>query len=193
MLPVYQYPFATAIVTHVMRDDTRNVTDEFRGVPTSDVKSILDQRRNSLQIAVENLERDFNMGTIIRNANAFNVSVIHVIGRKQWNKRGAMGTDHYMNIQYHPTVDDFVKTVGGNQIIGIDNIDGSVSMGGQKLPSNSILVFGSEGAGLSKEMIGACSKIVAIEQFGSTRSVNVGVASGIAMYAWIQQNVLASE
>lgn len=193
MFLVYQYLFVTAIVTHAMRDDTRNVIDEFRGVPTDDIKSMLDQRRNSLQIAVENLERDFNMGTIIRNANAFNVSTIHVIGRRQWNKRGAMGTDHYMNIQYHSTVDDFVKNVGGNQIIGIDNIEGSVPMGGQKLSSNSILVFGSEGAGLSKEMIDACSKVVAIEQFGSTRSVNVGVASGIAMYVWIQQNVLASE
>lgn len=173
-----------------MQEDKRNVADEFRGMSVDAIKAELDKRRQPLQIAVENLSRDFNMGTIVRNANAFNVSMIHIIGRKQWNKRGAMVTDRYMNITYHPTVTDFLAAVSGHAIIGIDNIDGSVPLGQTKLPKNAVLVFGSEGDGLSDEMITKCEKLVAIEQFGSTRSVNVGVASGIAMYTWLQQHVL---
>lgn len=173
-----------------MSEDKRNVTDEFRGMTVEEIKDVLDTRRQPLQIAVENVSRDFNMGTIVRNANAFNVSMIHVVGRKQWNKRGAMVTDRYMNITYHPTVADFVAAVPDCSIIGIDNIDGSQPLASVKLPQNAVLVFGSEDDGLSQEMIDACEQVVAIEQFGSTRSVNVGVASGIAMYAWLQQHVL---
>ena len=173
-----------------MTTDKRNVSDEFKDMSVEDIKKILDTRRHTLQIAVENLERDFNMGTIIRNANAFNVSTVHVIGRRQWNKRGAMATDLYMEVKYHPTIDAFLNEVRGSHIIGIDNIENSESLASCSLPKNSVLVFGSEGPGLSKEMASACEKIVAIEQFGSTRSVNVGVASGIVMYSWIHQHVL---
>jgi tRNA G18 (ribose-2'-O)-methylase SpoU len=130
------------------------------------------------------------MGTIVRTANAFNVSKIHVVGRRQWNKRGAMVTDRYMNIEYHASVLDFAKATEGSMIIGVDNIENSNPLSQVMLPENSVLVFGSEGAGLSKEMINACAQLVEIEQFGSTRSINVGVAAGIVMYAWLQQNVL---
>lgn len=170
--------------------DTRNVTDEFRDMSVEDIKSSLDTRRQTLEIAVENLERDFNMGTIVRNANAFNVGKIHIVGRKQWNKRGAMMTDKYMNLEYHATVADFQASVADKAIIGIDNIEGSHPLSQTDLPENAVLVFGSEGDGLSDEMIAICEQLIAIEQFGSTRSVNVGVASGIAMYAWLQQHVL---
>ena len=149
-----------------MIEDKRNVVDEFRGMEVDEIKAVLDTRRQPLQIAVENVTRDFNMGTIVRNANAFNVSTIHVVGRKQWNKRGAMVTDKYMNIMYHVTVADFVKAVGNTHIIGIDNIDGSQPLAKVELPENAVLVFGSEGDGLSQEMINACEKLVAIEQFG---------------------------
>lgn len=173
-----------------MDEDKRNVTDEFRGMSVEEIKAILDTRRQPLQIAVENVSRDFNMGTIVRNANAFNISTVHIVGRRQWNKRGAMVTDRYMNIVYHPTVADFVAAVSDATIIGVDNVDGSQPLAGTRLPQHAVLVFGSEGDGLSQEMIEACETLVAIEQFGSTRSVNVGVASGIAMYAWLQQHTL---
>jgi tRNA G18 (ribose-2'-O)-methylase SpoU len=174
-----------------MTEDKRNVTDEFRGQSVDAIKEMLDARRNQLEIAVENLERDFNMGTIVRNANAFNIAKVHVIGRKQWNKRGAMATDLYMNVYYHPTVQDFLVAVKGKTVVGVDNIPGSVNLGATELPRECVLVFGAEGPGLSDEMAAACEKIIAIEQFGSTRSVNVGVASGIAMYAWVQRHVLS--
>lgn len=170
--------------------DTRNVVDKYRGMTVEAIKADLDTSRHSLHIAIENLERDFNIGTIVRNANAFNVSAVHIIGRKQWNKRGAMVTDRYMNMYYHPTVADFVASVNGHTIIGVDNIEGSQPITASDLPIDTVMVFGSEGPGLSEEMIAACENIVAIEQFGSTRSVNVGVASGIAMYLWLQRHML---
>ena len=170
--------------------DTRNVTDEFKGMSVDSIKAILDGRRNGLQIAIENIERDFNMGTIVRTANAFNVSTIHIVGRRQWNKRGAMVTDRYMNIEYHAGIQGFMSATEGSVIVGVDNIDGSHPLSQTALPKNTVLVFGSEGAGLSHTMIAKCQQLVAIEQFGSTRSINVGVAAGVVMYEWLRQHVL---
>lgn len=170
--------------------DTRNVIDEYRGMSVADIKAALDTKRQRFHVAVENLERDFNAGTIIRNANAFNAEAVHFIGKRQWNKRGAMATDHYMNIFYHLTVTEFLAATRGRRIIGVDNVKGSTPLAQAVLPLDAVLVFGSEGNGLSDLMIQACENIVAIEQFGSTRSVNVGVASGIVMYAWLQKNTL---
>lgn len=170
--------------------DTRNVLDIYRDMPVDAIVADLDTHRSELEIAVENLERDFNMGTIIRNANAFNVKKVHIIGRRQWNKRGAMKTDAYLHIQYHASVEAFVAEMQrcDRSIIAIDIVPDAVPLGSTLLPRDAVLVFGSEGAGLSPELLAVAQQTIMIEQFGSTRSVNVGVASGIAMYAWIQQH-----
>lgn len=173
-----------------MQNDSRNVIDDFKGLPTQDIKRQLDKRRVSLEIAIENLERDFNMGTIVRTANAFNVNKIHVIGRRQWNKRGAMKTDAYMNVVYHASVDEFMSNMAQKQVIAVDIVDDAKPLFEVSLPENAVLVFGSEGAGLSEQILQVAAQVVMIEQFGSTRSINVGVAAGITMYAWMQQNVL---
>jgi tRNA G18 (ribose-2'-O)-methylase SpoU len=175
----------------IAQGDTRNVVDEFRNMTVDAIKAELDTRRHPLQIAIENYQHDFNIGTIVRNANAFNVSAVHIIGRRHWNRRGAMVTDRYMHVYHHSSVEEFTTAVHDVPIIGVDNIPGSQPLASVRLPENAVLVFGGEGPGLSEEMIAVCQSIVAIEQFGSTRSVNVGVASGIVMYSWIQQHVLA--
>lgn len=172
--------------------DTRNVVDKYRHQPVEAIKADLDTSRSELEIAIENLERDFNMGTIVRTANAFNVKRIHVIGRRQWNKRGAMVTDAYMHIEYHASVDDFVKAMNeaSKTIIAMDIVDGAVELHSYPLPLNTVLVFGAEGPGISPELLEKSEAVVCVEQFGSTRSINVGVAAGIAMYAWVQQHRL---
>lgn len=172
--------------------DTRNVIDKYRHQSVEDIVDDLDTSRSELEVAIENLERDFNMGTIVRNANAFNVRKVHVIGRRQWNKRGAMKTDAYLHIEYHATPAEFFSRMQaeGKEVIAMDIVDGSVPLGTVTLPANAVLVFGAEGPGLSDELLNGASKVVNIEQFGSTRSVNVGVASGIAVYAWVQQHRL---
>jgi tRNA G18 (ribose-2'-O)-methylase SpoU len=172
--------------------DNRNVLDKYHYWTVAAIKADLDETRQDLEIAIENLQRDYNMGTIVRCANAFNVRKVHIIGRKQWNKRGAMVTDLYMNIQYHDDVTAFEEAMNkaGREIIAIDIVEGAKALSEAKLPQNAVMVFGAEGPGLSKELLAKAKQVVMIEQFGSTRSVNVGVAAGIAMYSWMQQHSL---
>lgn len=159
-------------------------------MPLEQIVADLDKKGTGLEIAIENLERDFNMGTIVRTANAFGVRRLHIIGRRQWNKRGAMATDKYLHITYHSSINDFLATIQGKTLIAFDNVPGSTNLSQAALPKNAVLLFGAEGPGISDELLGRADQIVAIEQFGSTRSINVGVAAGIAMYAWLRQNYL---
>jgi tRNA G18 (ribose-2'-O)-methylase SpoU len=170
--------------------DTRNVIDKYRYWTVEAIKADLDKTRIDLHIAIENWQHDINIGTIVRNANAFNVAAVHIIGKRHWNRRGAMVTDAYMHIYHHPSVEHFVRAMHERTIIAVDNVPGSVPLAETQLPSNAVLVFGGEGPGLSQEMIDASSELVAIEQLGSTRSVNVGVASGIMLYEWARQHKL---
>lgn len=174
------------------RGDQRNVLDKYRYWKVEAIKAHLDSTRFPLEIAIENISRDFNMGTIVRTANALNIHKIHVVGRKQWNKRGAMMTDVYMNIQYHESVELFVEAMkkDSRDIIAIDIIPGAIALSQAELPMHGVLVFGSEKEGVSTALQEAAKAVVHIEQFGSTRSVNVGVAAGIVMYEWVRRNIL---
>jgi putative RNA methyltransferase len=175
-----------------IQNDTRNVVDKYRGLTVDEIKSDLNKSRHSFHIAVENFQHDFNIGTIARNANAFNAAGIHIIGKKHWNRRGAMKTEAYMNVFHHKTVADFISWAKENGLIliAIDNQKGSKNLQDSELPKKSVLVFGNESDGLSNEMIKACKQMISIEQFGSTRSVNVGVASGILMYEFVRRNYI---
>ena len=176
----------------VVQNDTRNLTDEFKGLSVAEVKGQLDRRRLNFHVAIENFAHDFNIGTIARNANAFNAAGIHIIGRRHWNRRGAMKTETYMHVFHHQKVADFVDWARANDLhlIAIDNQTGAENLSETDLLQNSVLIFGNESDGLSAEMLAECEKMVAIEQFGSTRSVNVGVASGILMYEFARRNYL---
>lgn len=176
------------------QSDTRNVMDQFKGQAMADIIDQLDVSGSSLHIALENTERDFNMGTIVRTANACGVRHVHIIGRRQWNKRGAMMTDKYMHLHYYTNIGSFLVHMQqlGRRVVAVDNIAGSQPLGQYQLPEHTCLVFGQEGPGISAELAQAAEAIVAIEQFGSTRSLNVGVAAGIAMYVWLQQHRLGA-
>lgn len=171
-------------------EDTRNVINAYKGIPLEEIVADLDTNGTGLEIAIENLERDFNMGTIVRTANAFGVRQLHIIGSKQWNKRGAMMTDKYLHIAYHASAQEFMTAINTKTLIAFDNVPGCVNLAHAKLPKNAVLLFGAEGPGISDELLGKADTVVAIEQFGSTRSINVGVAAGIAMYTWLQHNYL---
>lgn len=170
--------------------DRRNVEDRYRYWTVAAIKVNLDNSRVDLHIAIENWQHDFNIGTIVRSANAFNVSAVHVIGKKHWNRRGAMVTDRYMTIYHHKTVTDFLTATSERTIIAVDNVAGATPLSGAALPKKAVLMFGGEGPGLSSELLNASDAVVAIEQLGSTRSVNVGVAAGIVMYEWLRRHEL---
>ena len=170
--------------------DTRNLVDKFKGLPIEDVKNSLASSAFEFHIAIENLQHDFNIGSIVRTANAFNVGGVHIVGKRHWNKRGAMSTEKYLTLYHHPDVADFERWVKSEKlrIVGIDNVEHSTLLGQSKLPKKCVLVFGQEGPGLSEDMLNLCKTVVAIEQYGSTRSVNVGAAAAIVMYEWVRRN-----
>ena len=173
--------------------DTRNLVDEYKGLPNEEVKDRLAEKRNSLEIAIENVDHDFNAGTIVRSANNFNVSRVHIVGRRKYNRRGAMCTDKYLEIVYWPSMEEFMadQRARKREVVAIENnVERAKPLGLKRFESHSTLVFGSEGNGISLELVNAADDVRYIESFGSTRSVNVGVAAGIAMYEWVRQNVI---
>jgi tRNA G18 (ribose-2'-O)-methylase SpoU len=166
--------------------DHRNVVDRYRYWRLEAIVADLDTRRSPLRVAIQNWEHDFNIGSMVRTANAFNVAGVHIVGRRRWNRRGAMVTDRYLHVEHHPDVDDFARWLAEHDYtaVGVDNLAGSTPLESTELPERACLVFGSEGPGLTEEMLAVCSSLVAITQYGSTRSLNAGAAAAIAMYAW---------
>jgi tRNA G18 (ribose-2'-O)-methylase SpoU len=170
--------------------DRRNVVDRYRYWSVEAIVADLDTRRFAFHVAIENWRHDLNIGTVVRNANAFGAAAVHIVGRRRWNRRGAMVTDRYVHVVHHPTVADLAAWAAGEDLplVGIDNVDGSVPLDAHPLPERCVLLFGQEGSGLSPDAESACSEVRDIPMFGSTRSVNAGVASGIAMHAWVREH-----
>lgn len=176
----------------VKNGDRRNVVDKYRYWTNEAIKADMQMHATDLEVAIENLSHDFNIGTVVRNANAFNVRRVHIIGRKQWNKRGAMVTNRYLEVLHHPTIEDFLRSMDVDyHLIAIDNQAGAQDLATSQLPQKSVLIFGSESDGISPELLARAEAMIQIEQLGSTRSVNVGVASGIVMYEWTRRHVFA--
>jgi tRNA G18 (ribose-2'-O)-methylase SpoU len=170
--------------------DRRNVTDRFRYWRREAIVEELDQYRHDFHVAIENWEHDLNIGTVVRNANAFLAAGVHIVGKKRWNRRGAMVTDRYQHVTHHPTIEDLLAWAATENlpVIGIDNLPGCVPLETTDLPKRCVLLLGQEGPGLSEPARQAVTKVCSIAQYGSTRSINAGVASGIAMHAWIRQH-----
>lgn len=170
--------------------DRRNVVDRYRYWRRDAVVADLDTRRNPFHVAIENWQHDFNIGTVVRNANAFLAAEVHIVGRRRWNRRGAMVTDRYQHVRYHPDVDALAAwaAVDGLPLVGIDLLPGSRSIVAAELPEACVFVLGQEGPGLSDRARQVCTTVLHIPQIGSTRSINAGVASGIAMYEWLRRH-----
>jgi tRNA G18 (ribose-2'-O)-methylase SpoU len=173
--------------------DRRNVVDRYRYWTVSAIVADLDRRRHPFHVAIENWQHDLNIGAVVRNANAFLAAAVHIVGRRRWNRRGAMVTDRYVHLQHHETVDDLAAWAAGAglPLIGIDNLPGAVSLLDAPMPRACVLLFGQEGPGLSPAARKAVVQVLSIPQFGSTRSINAGVASGIAMAEWIRRHAAA--
>jgi tRNA G18 (ribose-2'-O)-methylase SpoU len=174
------------------RGDRRNVVDRYRYWTVEAIVADLDARRHPFHVAIENWRHDMNIGTVVRNANAFGAAAVHIVGRRRWNRRGAMVTERYQHVEHHATIEDLVAWAAGQDLalVGIDNLPGSVPLETVALPRRCVLVFGQEGPGLSAAARAACAPVCSIAMFGSTRSINAGVASGIAMHTWVRQHAL---
>jgi tRNA G18 (ribose-2'-O)-methylase SpoU len=171
--------------------DTRNVVDKYRYWSMEAIVADLDSKRHSFHVAIENWQHDLNIGSIVRNANAFLAKEVHIIGNKRWNRRGAMVTDRYQHIRHHETVEEFITWAKSENlpIIALDNVPGCKKIEQYQLPEACVFLFGQEGPGLSEEAIKASDVVLEITQFGSTRSINASAAAAITMHAWVQQHV----
>ena len=171
-----------------MEEDTRNLIDEYKGLSNEQIFETLSAKRTPLEIAIENVEHDFNIGSIVRTANSFNVSTVHIIGRKKYNRRGAMCTDKYLKIIHHPTLEAFLETQKDRELVAIENnTDRAKDLHLKSFNKNTTLIFGSENNGITKELLEQAHDVRRIESFGSTRSINVGAAAAIAMYEYTRQ------
>ena len=170
--------------------DRRNVTDRYRYWTVEAIVADLDARRHPYHVAIENWTSDMNIGTVVRNANAFLAASVHVVGRRRWNRRGAMVTDRYQHVVHHDDIEGLAAWAAeaALPVVGIDNLPGSVPLESTDLPRTCVLLFGQEGPGLSAAARRACAMVCSIRQLGSTRSINAGVASGIAMHTWLTQH-----
>jgi tRNA G18 (ribose-2'-O)-methylase SpoU len=170
--------------------DTRNVVDAYRYWTREAIVADIDQRRHPLHIAIENFGNDANIGGVVRTANAFAVDTVHIVGRRRWNRRGAMVTDRYQRLQHHDTTAELLAFAAdaGLTVVAVDNVPGSVRLEHAQLPRDCLMIFGQEGPGITEEARLGASTTVSIAAFGSTRSINAAVAAGIAMHAWITQH-----
>ena len=172
--------------------DSRNVVDEFRYWSMDAIVAELDARRHPFHVAIENWQHDLNIGSIVRTANAFLAEAVHIVGRRRWNKRGAMVTDRYQHVIYHEDVAALVQWSREHAlpIVAVDNLPGAVPVDSAPLPERCILLFGQEGPGLTDDAVAAASSHVEIRQYGSTRSINAAAAAAIVMHEWVRQHAI---
>ena len=172
----------------LLRDgDARNVVDAYRYWTRAAIVADIDRRRHPLHIAIENFGNDANIGAVVRTANAFAVDTVHIVGRRRWNRRGAMVTDRYQRLRHHDTTAELLTFAAdaGLTVVAVDNVPGAVRLEHTALPRDCLLIFGQEGPGITDDARAGAAVTVSIAQFGSTRSINAAVAAGIAMHTWI--------
>ena len=175
----------------LLRDgDARNVVDAYRYWTRAAIIADIDRRRHPLHVAIENFGNDANIGGVVRTANAFAVDTVHIVGRRRWNRRGAMVTDRYQRLRHHDSTAELLEFAAeaGLEVVAVDNVPGSIPLEHAKLPRACLMIFGQEGPGITEEARLGSSATLSIAQFGSTRSINASVAAGIAMHAWIAQH-----
>ena len=165
--------------------DRRNVVDRYRYWSMAAIVADLDTRRHDFHVAIENWQHDFNIGTIVRTANAFLAKEVHIVGNRRC---GAMVTDRYQHLHYHPDATALAEHLAGQDVAlwGVDNLPGSLHLESAELPRRVCFLLGQEGPGLSEAAREACAATFSIAQFGSTRSINASVAAAVAMHAWVR-------
>lgn len=182
--PLHNPDFPDYIVGHT--GDRRNVIDHYKSWTDSAIRQDLQDRSIPLEVVAENFAYDFNIATVVRNANAFNARSVHIVGRKRWDKRGAVGTYNYTPVHHHEDPEVFYAGLRsrGFLIVAIDNVPGSHELQGFDWgsPRPLALIFGQESIGVSNISLAHADAVLRIEQYGSVRSLNVGVTSGIVIH-----------
>jgi len=164
-----------------------NVADHFKDKSVQEIKDILRATANPFAVCIENVIGDFNLGTILRNANALNAREVFYIGQKKTDRRSMVGVQNYTPITWLSSLDELIKLKERYVFVACDNVDGAVSISSYRFVPNTLLFIGEEGVGLTQQTLNLCQDTVYIPQQGSVRSFNAGVASGIIMYEYLRQ------
>lgn len=163
----------------------KNVHEFLQTLAVEEIKEYCQRRTIPHAVAMTHISGDFNLGTVVRNANFFGFEKVYYIGGgKQYDRRSTVGTHHYTPMEYYTTVDEFFKEINGiYSPIAVENNINYNCHDYHKFsyPNRTVLIFGEEQAGLSDDVLTRCSGIVTIPSEGSVRSLNVGTASGILM------------
>ena len=176
----------------LLRDgDRRNVVDRYRYWTLDAIVADLDTRRHGFHVAIENWQHDFNIGTIVRTANAFLAAEVHIVGNRRWNRRGAMVTDRYQHVRHHPDAASLAAYLHGlgdrrSGCSASTTCRARLHLETMELPRDVCFLFGQEGPGLSEQAREVCDGTFSIAQFGSTRSINASAAAAIAMHSWVR-------
>jgi tRNA G18 (ribose-2'-O)-methylase SpoU len=158
----------------------------------------LDTRRNNFSVLCCNLLNDFNIATVVRNSNAFLAKEVLVYGNKRYDRRGTVGTHIYTNFKHVKEIDDLKSEISNLykkhkslRIVGIDNVHNAFSVNDYSWSKDdhTLMVFGQEQVGIPEEVLEICHDKIYIKQYGSVRSLNVGTASGVAMYDYCSKTV----
>jgi len=170
--------------------DRRNVVDRYRYWRLEAIVADLDARRHPFHVAIENWQHDLNIGSIVRSANAFLAESVRIVGRRRWNRRGAMVTDRYQHVEHHGGIAELVVWARARElpIVAVDNLPGAIPVERAPIPERCVLLFGQEGPGLTREALTAADLHVEIRQFGSTRSINAAAAAAIVMHEWVRRH-----
>ena len=169
--------------------DKRNIVDRFKNWANDLIIADLDTRRNNFGILCCNIQGDFNIGSVIRNNNAFLGREVIIYGKKRYDRRGCVGTYKYEHLKHVKLEDNLELAISKyDQVIGVDNIDSAEPIDNQQWNYNkkTLFCFGEEGSGLPQNVLDICNKIVYIKQMGSVRSINVGCASAIILFHYCQ-------
>jgi tRNA G18 (ribose-2'-O)-methylase SpoU len=176
-------------------NDNRNIADRYKHDrlvkwTTEMIKSDLQQKSFPFAVMMENFVGDFNLSSVLRSCNAMNGREMFYLGRKQYDRRGTVGTHHYTDLINVKTREEFLKLKERYTFVALENsVPQAETIYDFVWPKNPLIIIGEEGVGITPETLALCDKFVYIPQYGSVRSMNAAVAGSIAMNDFVAKYV----
>lgn len=165
-----------------------NVVDRYKGWEVKHIKEDANSKQFPYAVAMINFCYDMNIGTFIRNANAFGAEeIFYVQEKKKYDPRGAVGSYHYKKITHLKSIEDLMKLSWKNgfgyKFVCVENNVGreSIPLSEFKWPTDPLIIFGSEKEAIPDQLLDYSDYLVEIPMYGTVRSLNVGSCSAIVM------------
>ena len=171
---------------------TSNVKDIYKKWTQMEIRADLDDRRTDMVNVFMHLTSDFNVSSGIRSNNAFLGNRVYVVGRRQYDKRGCVGTHKFEHVYHADDLREVVDVLHDDcyTVYAVDNV---MELSPREFwdvdyPRKSAFVYGEEQRGLSKDEIRLCDDMVYVSMPGSVRSLNVACAASVIMAEYSRQH-----